>query len=186
MRHLVINFFAFEAGWSACVLGAANGMPWLGLLVPAVIIALHLKLTAKPAAELKLVVVAIVMGLFFDSLLVSAGWIVYPNGTFIPGMAPYWIIAMWAMFATTLNVSMGWLKKRLLLAAVMGAVFGPISYAAGAKLGGLEFINYQASMIALSVIWAVSMPILFMAARRYNGIAARRRRPAFITVGEEI
>lgn len=186
MNRVVFNFFAFEAGWMACVLGAAKGMPWLGLLAVAFIGAIHLRLTVNWAAELKLMGVAVLMGLFFDSLLVSAGWLTYPNGTFITGMAPYWILAMWALFATTLNLSMVWLKKRLLLAAIMGAIFGPVSYVAGERLGGLEFINYQASMIALAVIWAVAMPLLFIAARRYNGNATPQPRPAFITVGDEV
>lgn len=185
MNRIVFNFIAFEAGWMACVLGAAKGMPLLGLMATALIIAVHLKTTSNPVPELKLMAVAVAMGLFFDSLLVTAGWLVYPNGTFIAGIAPYWILAMWALFATTLNLSMVWLKKRLWLAAIMGAIFGPVSYVAGARLGGLEFINYQASIVALAVIWGISMPLLFLAARRYNGNFEKRQRPTFVPVGEE-
>jgi hypothetical protein len=28
--RLLVNFVAFQLGWFACVLGAAQGLPWLG------------------------------------------------------------------------------------------------------------------------------------------------------------
>jgi hypothetical protein len=85
------------------------------------------------------------------------------------GIAPYWILAMWALFSTTLNLSMGWLKSSRLLASFMGAVFGPLSYLAGRRLGAIELVNFSSSMIALAVIWAVVMPILMYAASRFDG-----------------
>ena len=41
MKHLVINFFAFEAGWTACVLGAASGRGWAGAGLALVLVATH-------------------------------------------------------------------------------------------------------------------------------------------------
>jgi hypothetical protein len=166
MNHKLINFVAFQLGWFACVLSAANGMPWLGLLVAGLIVVIHLQKAARPAREAQLVFLAVLAGLIFDSLLVLSGWLQYPGGTLVPGIAPYWILAMWALFATTLNASMSWLKSSLLLASVMGAIFGPLSYVAGQRLGALEFINFPASMIALSFIWALAMPLLMYAANR--------------------
>ena len=51
------------------------------------------------------------------------------------GLAPYWIVALWMLFATTLNVTFRWLQPRPALAAALGAVFGPVSYIAGAAVG---------------------------------------------------
>ena len=58
----------------------------------------------------------------------------------------------------------------LALAAVMGAVFGPLSYMAGQRIGGLEFIDTRASIIALAVIWGIAMPLLVIAAKRFDGV----------------
>ena len=33
MSRTLINFASFQAGWFSCVIAAANGLPWLGLLV---------------------------------------------------------------------------------------------------------------------------------------------------------
>jgi hypothetical protein len=171
MKKYLINFAAFQVGWFTCVLGAANGLPMMGLIISACVVLLHLTSVERPTRELRLVVIAVLMGLVFDSLLVTAGWLKYPSGNFLPGIAPYWILAMWANFATTLNLTMGWLKGRLVLAAVMGAIFGPLTYVAGEKLGGIEFIDFTASMIGLGVVWGISMPLLLIAAGRYNGLS---------------
>lgn len=169
MNPKLVNFVAFQAGWFACVLSAANGLPWLGLLIVSLIVAMHLKTAGSPHHELKLLVLCVVMGLVFDSFLVSSGWLRYPSGMLFSGIAPYWILAMWALFSTTLNSSMDWLKGSLVLSSVMGAVFGPLSYLAGQRLGAIELIDFRSSLIALAVIWALVMPILTFAANRLDG-----------------
>lgn len=168
MNRTLINFAAFQLGWFSCVLGAANGLPWLGLLVASLIVALHVRTAGQPSDELRLLTLCVVIGLVFDSLLVSSGWVQYPEGTLFPGIAPYWILAMWALFSTTLNHSMGWLKSSLVLASLLGAVFGPLSYLAGERLGAIELLDRRSSMAALAVIWAVVMPALVRAATRLD------------------
>ena len=51
MTRTVINVVAFQGGWLACVLGAANGMPWIGPAVCLPILALHLAWAARPLWE---------------------------------------------------------------------------------------------------------------------------------------
>ena len=77
----------------------------------------------------------------FDSFLVAAGWVTYKAGLFSDYLAPYWIITMWMLFATTLNVSMRWLRGKPWLAAFFGCFGGPTTYLAGQKLGGIVLLN---------------------------------------------
>ena len=173
--NLAVNFVAFQIGWFACVLGAANGLPWAGPLVVLAVIALHLSQVRRPLPELRLIGLAMALGLLVDSLLLATGWLSYPAGLWLSGpwqssLAPYWIVAMWALFATTLNVSMGWLRGRPLLAVLMGAVGGPLSYLAGEELGGIELTEPVAALSALAVAWAVAMPLLMKAAERLDGV----------------
>jgi hypothetical protein len=170
VNRTLINFIAFQAGWFSCVLSAANGIPWLGLLLVGLIVVLHIRAADQPRHELQLLAWCLGLGLVFDSLLVSSGWVSYPSGMLVPGIAPYWILAMWALFSITLNLSMGWLKSNLALASVMGAVFGPLSYLAGQRLGAIELVDPRSSLIALAVIWALVMPILTHAARRLDDV----------------
>ena len=168
MNRALLNFCAFQIGWFTCVLGAANGMPWLSLVVFPIVF-WSVRKSDSASSELLLIVLAVVLGLVLDSLLVNSGWLSYPSGVFIEGIAPYWILALWALFATTLNVSMSWLKRNLVLAMAMGAVFGPLSYMAGQRFGAIEIVNFDASMIALSIGWAVAMPLMLTAAIWLDG-----------------
>ncbi|MGB5719949.1 MAG: DUF2878 domain-containing protein [Woeseiaceae bacterium] len=170
----LINFAAFQIGWFSSVIGAAKQMPWLGPIALLVVLAIHLRQARRPEAELTLIVACGLVGMFFDSILVAFNWVSYPSGQFSEFLAPYWIVTMWMLFGTTLNLSMGWLKGRPLLAALFGAIGGPASYIAGQKLGGIVFVDYYAALIALAIGWAVFMPLLLIVAERYNGMSAEQ------------
>ena len=167
--NVLANFLVFQAAWFTTVLGAANGAPWLGPIAVLAAVALHLRFTRRPGVEARLLALAMVVGLVVDSLLLATGWIAYPNGAWLPGFAPYWIILMWALFATTLNVSMRWLKGRYLLAAVFGVVGGPLSYYAGARLGAMSLLQVAPALVALAVAWGVAMPLLTALSSRFDG-----------------
>lgn len=168
---LLVNLVAFQVGWFACVLGGAHGLPWLGVVAAAVLIAVHLWRVAQPRPEIVLILLAAGLGLVFDSLLVTLDLTRYPSGMWAAGLAPYWIIAMWMMFATTLNVTFRWLKNRYRLAVVLGALAGPLSYYGGAKLGGVVLTAPVWSLLALALVWGVAMPLLMALSNRYDGTA---------------
>jgi hypothetical protein len=170
---LLLNYVAFQVGWFACVLGAANQLPWLGPVVVCALLALHLYLAPHALEEGKLLLVTGIIGLAWDSLLVALGLLVYPSGMLVAGMAPYWIVAMWMHFATTFNISLGWLKGRPLIAAVLGGTGGPLAYYAGFQLGGVAFPAPGPALAALALGWAVMMPVLLYLAERFNGFAPR-------------
>jgi len=172
MKNLLLNVAAFQVGWFACVLGAAYGWPWAGVAVAMAIVALHLSRAVLPLEELKLIALALVIGALWDTLLVKLGWIAYPRETLITNAAPHWILALWALFATTLNVSMRWLKQQPLLALIAGAVGGPLSYWAAARLGAVQFVEPVALVIAMALGWALIMPGLMLLSLRYDGIAS--------------
>ena len=177
--NILLNAIIFQAAWFTTVLGAANGLPWLGPVAAVAVVAMHLRSSRRPATEARLLIAAMALGLFADSLLLATGWIAYPNGFWAPGLAPYWIVTLWVLFATTLNVSLRWLRGRDALAILFGAVGGPLSYVAGAKLGAMSFIETWPALIALAVGWGVLMPLLTRLATRFDG-ARSGGRPAYI------
>ena len=170
---MIANFIAFQLGWFAVALGAANGLPWAGTAAVLVIIAWHLRHAVRPRAELVLVLSAAAIGALWDSALAALGLVVFPNGTLVEGTAPHWMIALWMLFATTLNVSLAWLKRNLLLAALFGAVGGPLAYFGGVKLGALAIPQPVPAIAALALGWAVLTPLLLIVARRYDGFVRR-------------
>lgn len=166
---LLINILVYQLAWFACILGGANDMPLLGVAIVALAVAYHLYRADEARSELILIGYAALIGGIWDSLLVSAGWLVYPSGTLIEGMAPYWIVALWIVFATTLNVSLRWFKQHLIVSALFGAVGGPLAFYAGARLGGVTFTDTTVALTALGLGWTALMPSMMLLAQRFNG-----------------
>jgi hypothetical protein len=169
---LVVNVVLFQLGWFACVLGAARGLPWLGVGVAALVLAWHLARAAQPRRELALVAAAALIGVVFETLLVQSGWLRFDErGMLLAGTAPVWMVALWALFATTINVAMRALRSRLVVAALLGALGAPLAYWGGARLGAVELASAGAALAAIGIGWAVLTPLLFAAARRWDGYA---------------
>lgn len=169
--NILINIIAFKIGWAASILGAANGLPLVGPAVVLLVILAHLQMVNKPSREMILIVLTGAIGACWDSVMVTAGWLTYSSGTFIEGMAPYWILAMWMLFATTLNMSFRWLRSKLLIASILGAIFGPLSYYAGAAMGAVVIIDFTATMFGLALAWSILLPGLIVLASRFDGVA---------------
>lgn len=170
-----VNLAAFQVAWLSSVIGAAREMPWVGPVAVLIALALHLRAAHKPFEEVLLVLSCALIGACFDSILVAAGWVTYKTGLISTYMAPYWIITMWMLFATTLNVSMRWLRGKPVLAAIFGAWGGPTSYLAGQALGGIVIENQFAALTALGVGWAIIMPLLIRLSENFDGMPGPRR-----------
>jgi len=173
----ILNFIAFQIGWFSSVYGGAQQMPWLGPVAVSAALLIHFRAAHRPQKELILILSCAVIGAGFDSALVALGWVQYSAGVFSQSAAPYWIITMWMLFATTLNVSMRWLRGKERLAALFGLLGGPTTYLAGQKLGGIVLVDQFAALVALGVGWAVMMPILLRLSESFDGfsiVAAER------------
>ena len=170
----VVNFVVFQLGWFACVLGAAHGMPIAGTAVVVAIGAWHVARAERPSLEALMIVVVAVIGAVWETTVVATGLLHYPNGVLFPHTPPYWIIAMWALFATTLNVSMTWLRNRPFLAATFGAIGGPLSYAAGFRLHAVTITNEPLAYAILAIGWAALTPLMVAIAQRLDGYGSPR------------
>lgn len=170
--RVAINFIAFQLGWLACVIGAAQGMPWLGPLAALMALAWHLRQTTDARRELNWILAAVAVGSLFDQALLSLGWISFASSSWPAWLLPAWMVSLWLLFCTTLNVSMRWMHRRWLIAIVFGAIGGPLAYLAGAKLGAMNFLHTEAMLIALAIGWGCLMPALLWVSARFDGNAA--------------
>jgi hypothetical protein len=165
---LLVNFIGFQVGWFACVLGAANDKELLGMIIALGAIIYHVVTQGDLRKELKLILVALAIGLLWETWVLNLDILRYPSHPESLFWAPSWLVMMWALFATTINLSMGWLKGRWALSVLMGAVFGPLAFIGGEKLGAVVFLDSTLSIITLSVGWGLLMPLLLWTAERIN------------------
>lgn len=165
---VILNLLVFKAAWAAVVLSAAAGTPIYGLIAVAIAVAIHLWRSNSAETEIRLLLVAGVVGLVWETFLVRAGLIGYTTGHWLPGAAPYWIVAMWILFATTLNVGMRWLRSSRAIAALAGAIGGPLAFVTGASLGATELLQPVTTHLYIAIGWAVFLPLLVHLARRLD------------------
>ena len=165
-QHIIINFAGFQLGWFACVLMAAQNQPVAGIAVAMFVIAVHFVVIKQRLSSLRILIAVTLLGGSWDSMLTSMHILVFNAGSIHPNLAPGWIIVMWMLFATTLNVSLRWLYGRYLLAMLLGAIAGPLAYRAGELLGAVTIPNTSLATITLSIGWAVILPLLIFIAEK--------------------
>jgi hypothetical protein len=165
LTRKAVNVLLFQAVWFAAVLGAARGMPWLGPLVMIPTLAVHLALQKNRQGEVKLLLAAGVLGFIFDTAFVAGGVFTPLQHLFPRPLSPPWMICLWLNFAATLNVSMVWLRGRYLLAALFGAIGGPLAYYSGARMGATDALPTSTGLLLLAIGWGAMTPLLVMLAR---------------------
>ena len=168
MRHTnLLNYTLYQAGWLACILGAAWHQPDAGAAVALVLVALHLGLTREPALELRLVALALVVGLIVESWQVASGTYRFPGHGLHLGPVPAWLLLLWAQFATAFRYSLRGLLMRPFAAVTFGAAGGPLAFLAGARLGAVTLQPpLTMSLMRLSGAWLLALLVFSMAVRR--------------------
>jgi hypothetical protein len=167
------NFLLFQAGWVATVASAGAGHPWAGPLVALALVGAQLAAGPDRAARLRTVTTVAwvaVLGTALDTALRWAGVTAFPDWPATPWPCPPWITALWALYASTLGSSMAWLQGRPAVAALLGAVSGPLSYLAAERLGAVVLAPDPLRRWAvLALAWAVAVPVTLAVARRVSG-----------------
>ncbi|BET13437.1 DUF2878 domain-containing protein [Pandoraea sputorum] len=155
-----------QIGWLICVLSAAHGQAWIGVVFVTLLVAGHLSAMRDAAREAMFVAFVALAGWGWESLVVRSGWLVYPAGSWPTGYAPYWMSGLWALFAIQINPLFSSLRPHWVLASLLGAVGGPLSFRAGAALGAVTFIHPWAAVAVMAGGWAVHFPALLWLAGR--------------------
>lgn len=166
------NVLLFQLGWFAIVLAAARGHPWVAMIVAVAASFWHVAHAPKAGREIALIGVAVGFGVVFETLLARFGVVTAESGILVAGTAAYWLVCLWALFSTTFNLSLRWLRPRPFLAAALGAVGGPLAYLGGAELGALRLEPLIPALAVLAIGWAGAMPVLLRTAQRLDGYGA--------------
>ncbi|EIC23218.1 DUF2878 domain-containing protein [Thiorhodovibrio frisius] len=169
LTDIAINFVLFQIAWLLCVMAGAQDQPMLALLAMTTAVGVHLVRAPRPLPELLLMVLTGWFGALWDGTLAGFGWLTYPSGQFATWLAPHWLIGLWVLFATLLNISLRWLKGRYALAAGLGAIGGPLAFLAGEQLGGVSFPDPVIAFPAISIGWFFATPFLLWLSMRLDG-----------------
>jgi hypothetical protein len=175
---MIINVILFQVSWFACVLGAANNLPYMGIIVTAGILAWHLIQVKAPKTELWLMGITLALGASFDQALLSFNLVTYMHHGWSSSVVPVWILALWLGFSTILNVSLRWMRNQHLVAILFGFVGGPLAYLSAEKLGAVVILS-NISYVTLALGWAIITPLLLFISKRFDGFEQSARSHTF-------
>lgn len=163
-----LNIVLFQAAWFASVLGAARGHDWHGPLAVFLALSIHFLLVDNRPGELALLLSAGLLGFCFDTAMSAAGVLTPLGQVMAHPLSQPWMTGLWLLFASTLNVSLEWLKKSYVLAAVFGAAGGTFAYYGGAKLGATVAVPDLQGIVVLALGWGIMNPVLVWLAVRFQ------------------
>jgi len=167
-HEILVNFILFQVGWFSCVLLAAQKLSEIGIVVAILIVGIQIFLSENRKNLLILLFIVTLIGSSWDSVMTSLDILVFDSGMIASFLAPGWIIAMWLMFATTLNISFHWLFGRYWLAMLLGAICGPLTYQAGAAMGAVVITDDLLANITIATGWALLMPLYSKLAETFH------------------
>jgi hypothetical protein len=143
-----INVGINQAIWFLCVLGG-NG----GALFALPLLVLNIFLSRHKRADLQLIGLLLFIGALIDGTLQAIGFFSFISAGF---PIPLWLAVIWVALAALPHHSLAWMKNRILLSALFGALGGPLAYWAGVRLGAAAFHWPLLSSLSLfAVVWAI-------------------------------
>ena len=157
------NFVLFQAGWFACILGAAHQQVLWAVIGSLANIVFHIWHSPAPKLELSFLLKVLTFGILTDTFLMYLGFLDFKDAWPAPLLSPIWMWTLWLLVASTINSSLSWLRGKLVLGVVLGAICGPLSYEAGIRLGAANWGSGSQilGLALISLVWAVAMPLFF-------------------------
>lgn len=138
----------------------------VAVIAVAVTITLHMIFISEQNRELLFIALVAVIGGVVEFGFVWFDVLKSPSDSLLP---PLWLLALWPLFATTLNHSTKWFQQHLWISAVAGAIAGPLTYYTGTRLTDYEIVAPQStSMLKLMIVWMLVFPFVMWIASLHN------------------
>ncbi len=167
--RVIINVVALQAGWFVCVMGGSGDFPGIGPGFVLAHVCLHLLLTREKARDAVVIVVVTIIGIVADGVLLRTGAIAFDSGVLGRWIAQLWMIALWTNFATSLNLTLAFLRGRFALATLFGAIGGATAYWGGVRFGALSMpLGEWQGAAAVALEWAIVTPFLIWISARLS------------------
>jgi len=148
-------YFSIYAGWFGCVLLGKYKLELLSPLIP-LSAAMLFQAVYRPAlAAWRKALILVAIGTMADFIAVRLGLLQLPPGE---TALPVWLLSLWLLFAPTLFLFRCLFGQRWWLAAIAGALGGPLCYTSGARFDVLE-LNGWPALTAYAVFWALYLPV---------------------------
>lgn len=162
-KQNVLLIFWFYLGWFGCVYFAKWNISQWSFVFPAVPFLFLVALKKLSFRALLFLALISLIGVGFDSLAYNFNLVSFHNHS--SAFLPIWLLSMWFLFSTVVPLSHDLFKSKLWLAAILGAIFGPLSYYSGEAFDVLLFQN-QSTIFVYALFWGCYFPMIHLFYRK--------------------
>lgn len=158
MRSLA-NFILFQLGWCVAVFYPGT----LAALVSLAIVTAHLVfISAFPLRELRFVIMVTALGSALDVIHRTAGVLDFPGyeGAYSQGMIPFWLVMLWAVFATAVNHCLYWMRQYPVVLIGLPPFAGALAYYSAERFGAIEIGYGLWGILAVAIGWGLVYPVI--------------------------
>lgn len=160
----LLNSLLFYFLWFYTVAEVANFHPYRGVLAITALVIFYLLMTKDKFVAMRNLLIYGAIGTMIDSAFLNFGLIEYRERYLdITFLAPLWITFLWIFFGYIVDEMLLWMKDYLWLAALCGAIGGPLSYQAAFKLDAATPLQpLYLTLGIIGAVWAVLFPVLLL------------------------
>ena len=156
-----VKFFFMLSGyqltWLMCIFGEILYKSFLPGLACGLIFLFLVFINTQNKKKLIFIVSSIsVVGYLFDSILVNLK-IYNFDSSLLFGWLPIWMLVLWPSFATLFDEVFVFLSKYKLIALLLSAVLGPLTYYSGSPLGIIYINQLFLFFILMTTFWTFLM-----------------------------
>lgn len=146
------NIVLYQTVWFGSVL-AQNYF----VLPVLLLLSVHFYLCQNRRDEMLVVVLCAASGILGDALLTRAGVFGFEPSQLM-FIVPFWLMAIWVGFASTLRHGLAFLVKRPPVAVLAAGIGAPIVYLAAARLGAVQFpLGNVKTAVIVGSVWIIQM-----------------------------
>lgn len=151
----VFLYLWFYVGWFVCIFLAQRDLSSWSLLLAAISWGLSLKIYPMRAKGLLFFLLLLGLGLGFDFFALQVGLLeIMTHKEF--GL-PLWLVSIWLLFLSVLPMMRSFFAHRLVLAGILGALLGPLSYVSGQKFSVINLVGSTAVLV-YGLFWSLFFP----------------------------
>ena len=160
---LIIWMILYKLAWLGCVLGGGvYGYPLLGSLpMLCWVFFWIISVRSEQSNVLKTTIIAGCYGLAVDSLMIWSEVMLFSEAAQFGPASPIWMIALWLGFGSITQISLGKLYGLWFIAALIGAIGGPMAYLGGVNMQAVSFAHSKQIFVScVAIEWAIAVPLL--------------------------
>lgn len=151
----VFTILGFKTVWLGCILGEIYINSLFGFFLGSIFLILFIFSIDKKLSAIKIIFFFSLIGYLFDSFLSFFGfYIVNAQINFL--FLPIWFLILWPSFCCLFIHVLVFLKNKNLLSAILGLIFGPLTYYAGVS-SGLASASGIIAFLLISFFWSIIM-----------------------------